>query len=76
MEGFDIDSIVRKAVTEYRRQERDLAEAKEAHSLTCIVDDLASRLVLVTRRVEVLEREMTQRYTDLVNRLERRHAER
>lgn len=49
MEGIDIDSIVRKAVTEYRRQERDLAEAKAAHSLVVAVDELL-------RRIETLER--------------------
>jgi hypothetical protein len=49
MEGIDIDSIVRKAVTEYRKQERDLAEAKAAHTFTVAVDGLI-------RRIETLER--------------------
>ena len=58
MEGIDIDAIVRKAVTEYRRQEREHAEVKEAHALTVIVDDLCSRVVKLTRRTENLEERM------------------
>ena len=69
MEGIDIDSIVRKAVAEYRRQEREHSEIVEAHSLTVAVHDLQ-------RRVETCEFEISKRYTDLLQRLERTRGER
>lgn len=65
MEAFDIDSIVRKAVTEYRRQEREHTEAAEAHTLTVAMRDLQLRC-------DALGREILQRYNDLLMRLERR----
>jgi hypothetical protein len=51
MEGIDIDSIVRKAVTEYRRQERDLAETKTAHTMTVLIDDLMNRVRALEREI-------------------------
>jgi hypothetical protein len=51
MEGIDIDSIVRKAVTEYRRQERDLAETKAAHTMTVLIDDLMNRVRALEREI-------------------------
>jgi hypothetical protein len=62
MEGIDIDSIVRKAVAEYRRQEREHVEATAAQSinekqreLECRFGELACRLGEVARRVFAIE---------------------
>jgi hypothetical protein len=67
MEGIDIDSIVRKAVTEYRRQEREHAEVAEAHTLTVAVRNLQLRCDALGREIQSLK---------LIDRLEGRHGER
>lgn len=69
MEACSIDELVRKAIGEYRKQERERCEIAEALSVAVTVQNLQ-------HRVEVLEREITQRYTDLLNRMERYHHER
>jgi hypothetical protein len=56
MEGIDIDSIVRKAVTEYRRQEREKhVEATAAQTLAERVARLERCLGDTQRRLWALE---------------------
>jgi hypothetical protein len=55
MEGIDIDSIVRKAVTEYRRQEREHVEATAAQTLAERVARLERCLGDTQRRLWALE---------------------
>ena len=77
MEGIDIDSIVRKAVREYRKEEREQGSRDPSGQYLEDVTLMYREVKGLRHRVEVLEREMTQRYTDLLNRLERHtHGER